>query len=175
MKEADRITFELIGDLQQKHHLFVLPKYYINRYECDVYSITQSGYSCEYEIKISLEDFKKDFDKSNKNSWGVRTNNSPEIMKHSLIKTGKRTNRFYFVTPVGLIDKSELPEYAGWIVYGKLRYGFEQIIKLKEAPLLHKNKMDIKHTVPRSIADKVYWRYVYQQNEITRLHRRLND
>jgi hypothetical protein len=40
-----------------------LAKYYINNWECDLYSISKSGFTAEYEIKVDKKDFLKDFGK----------------------------------------------------------------------------------------------------------------
>jgi len=54
-----------------------------------------------YEIKVSKQDFKKD---------------SLEKQTQAL----SFCDKFYFVMPVGLIDKSEIPEWAGLIEYNGL-------------------------------------------------------
>jgi len=39
---------------------FVFPNIYLGGFECDILEITKSGYSYEYEVKISVSDFKAD-------------------------------------------------------------------------------------------------------------------
>lgn len=160
MSKADLIIKELTKILIQRNHLFVIPNFYLGLYECDVFSITRSGFTCEYEIKVDINDFKKDFEKSNFKRAFVKYGNGIKIKKHDLIKEGIRTNKFYFVTPPGLIDKSELPEYAGWMVFGKYKTNSDELYTIKEAPVLSKNKWNIKKDVPRFLADKLYHRYV---------------
>ena len=68
-------------------------------WECDVLSITKSGYATEYEIKISRSDFKADFKKP----------------KHRGFEKGigGMICRFWYVVPNGMITADEVPEYAG--------------------------------------------------------------
>lgn len=82
----------------------VYPNYYIGPWECDILEITKAGYTYEYEVKISRNDFNVDFKKQNRGS-----------KKHDVLKAGDRVNYFSFVVPEGLIDPSEVPEFAGLI------------------------------------------------------------
>lgn len=43
----------------------VFPNIYIGSWEADILEITKSGYTYEYEVKISKSDFKADFDFTN--------------------------------------------------------------------------------------------------------------
>lgn len=74
----------------------------------------------------------------------------------------KIPNRFYYACPDDLIKPEEVPAYAGLFYVssrGKIR-------KIKEAPLLHRNK----NITNERLADKYYWRvknalreiYIYQ-------------
>jgi hypothetical protein len=66
--------------------------------ECDVLSATQNGHIHEYEIKISLSDYRRDFKK----------------FKHAKMENGwGGPSAFWFVTPHTLAV--EVPQYAGWI------------------------------------------------------------
>jgi len=76
---------------------------WVFRWESDFVSITTSGFAHEYEIKISKSDFKRD---------------SEKVWKHKVLldryepKTAK-PNYFWYVTPPGLVELAEVPEYAG--------------------------------------------------------------
>lgn len=100
--------------------------------ECDVISISASDYIYEYEVKISKSDFKNDFKKPKHKLMSERR----------CIKNTKKgmlyltPNYFYFVVPENLINKEEVPEYAG-LMY--INDNMEFII-IKKAPLLHKEK-----------------------------------
>lgn len=103
----------------------VLPNYYYNGYEMDIFRVMNSGYIIEYEVKISRGDFFQDFKKGS--TYG--------LPKHESVKNGNRCNRFMFVTPKGLIQKHEIPIYCGLMEF---HFGFTVI---KNAPLLHNEKI----------------------------------
>lgn len=135
---AKKINEVLIDQRKDSSSIFVIPNFYINNHECDLFEITQAGYEIEYETKISLSDFKADFKKSN---------------KHILLENGQRVSKFYFVCPIDLIPLDLIPSYAGLIYVGKFQAGFDyyttQIIK--EAPKL-KDKIDYKSSITFNIA-----------------------
>ena len=96
--------------------------------EADVLSVSKSDYVYEYEVKISVADFKKDFNKN----------------KHLLITEGRYLNKelflvpnyFYFVVKENLVNLKDIPTYAGLIYYNDKM----EFITIKKAPLIHKNK-----------------------------------
>ncbi|MFA6501907.1 MAG: hypothetical protein WCT85_03870 [Parachlamydiales bacterium] len=102
----------------------ILPNFYLtSAYEMDVFRLTKSGISYEYEIKISKNDFKNDFKKGT---------------KHINLESGRcLCNHFYFVVPDNLINISEVPDYAG-LIYYKESYDRLQIIK--HAKKIHSRK-----------------------------------
>jgi hypothetical protein len=128
----------LIHHLMGSYYAGIVPNYYIGYWECDVFSLNKSGYTAEYEIKLSKQDYLKDFGKAIRR-W--RSDN--KIFKHDLIKTGQRTNRFWFVCPEDL--DVEIPKYAGLMTFVKSQYWdrLDFTIK-KKAPLLKKEKADDK-------------------------------
>lgn len=108
--------------------------------ECDVISISNSNYIYEYEVKISKSDFKADFKKKKHKLMLER-----KCTKYKMIKENNQnikdtiyltSNYFYFVVPEGLVDISEIPEYAGLIYITEGHF----FITIKKAPLLHKEK-----------------------------------
>ncbi len=142
----------------------VLPNYYYGMYEMDVFRVMNSGYVIEYEIKISRGDFFQDFKKGN--GYG--------ISKHEKVKNGNRCNRFMFVTPKGLIEKHEIPEYCGLIEF---HYGFTVI---KNAPLLHNEK--IQQSMYKGIARRASVRefdakqiVIFLQKRIAELEKVITD
>lgn len=100
--------------------------------ECDVLSISKSDYIYEYEVKISRDDYKKDFIKEK----------HTHIINEKYTRTRKGElqyllpNYFNFVTPRDLISVEEVPDYAG-LIYMNEDSSFEIIKKPK---LLHKTK-----------------------------------
>lgn len=131
---------------------------YIGSWEADILEITTSRYSYEYEVKISKSDFKNDALKSKRSRsfFDITTKQIkqlPDILKHDVLKQGKRTNYFYFVVPDGLIKAEDVPEWAGLIYY--IRYinydMFGQVVRvvsdfktIKKASILHHNKVSDK-------------------------------
>jgi hypothetical protein len=159
MKETDRITLLLLKWLIDRRTGYVITHYYLrSSYECDVMVLSESGYITEYEIKISKADFRNDFKKGHKKYWyDDKYNPQPKhFNKHNQIKEGNRTNKFYFVTPIGLLDKEEIPEHAGLIEVGKKYYNTKLI---KRARWLHKRKVNDK--IFKDLIDKFYHRYIF--------------
>lgn len=119
---AKDIQRRLIFDLYKRS--FVIPNYTPKGWwECDLFELTEAAFFREYEIKISRADFKSDASKSQTRAhW--RTNlyaNAAELettdTKHSLLaeRSVRGPSNFSFVVPDGLIEPSELPEWAGLI------------------------------------------------------------
>ena len=140
------------------HHLTssnvkaIIPNYFLDGYECDLFVITKADITIEYELKKSLGDYKKDFEKQKERYNWRNLETFIKSSKHELIRTGKRTNKFYFVIPEELKDKVEVPEYAGLMVYSEYHY-FKMV---KRAPTLRKEKADEK--IKEDIMKKLFWR-----------------
>lgn len=153
MRLADKMILELSDKLREEQRKYVMPNLYINGRECDVYSETISGYSHEYEIKISRNDFLNDINKGS---------------KHLHLAEGKRVNRFWYVIPFlsanldvkpyNLVFADEIPSYSGLIYY----YGDSRFEIMVSAPLLSKEKRQ-HHKV---IMEVSYYRYVEYQRRI---------
>ena len=116
--------------------------------EADVFGINKNGYIYEYEIKRSRSDFQAEF--RNKKWKHNKLKNRNAIKLYDEWKNGKRTgeqyenikipNRYFFVCQVGLIQPSEIPEYAG-LIYIINNNEFSEV---KSAKLLHRNKANIR-------------------------------
>lgn len=130
MKLSDEIIKKLMSWCASTAADIILPNFYVQGYEMDLFKLKNSGYVYEYEIKISRADFKNDFKKNNKYKSVTNT-------KHNDISTGKRCNRFFFVVPENLITIEEVPEYAGLIYYTGSWF---QLVK--NDPMLHKDKFE---------------------------------
>ena len=106
----------------------LFPNVYIHNWESDVVYVSKDYYAQEYEIKLSHQDFLADKKKSNKH---LRLQNHNTRFKY-----------FWYVCPPGVIEVSELPEYAGllhviWSHYWKI-WTLEQI---KRAPIIGKEPL----------------------------------
>ena len=148
--------------------------------ECDVLRITGSGMTYEYEIKVSISDFKADFKKTRKHLilQGLHKTNphkwnypgggidTEEVLqeRHGSVD---RCNYFYYVTKEGLIKESEVPKYAGLI------YVWDDRMEIvKKAPKLHSFKATEKlmrkvcHVLSaRNIFGSSYMTYQNKENE----------
>lgn len=142
---SKNITLRLYHYLYATHYP-IIPNSYIYAWESDLLAVNKiNSYITEYEIKISRADYKNDFKK---------------LDKHNIIKDAFELkcnfeftpNYFYYVTPPGLIDKSEVPSYAGLIEVGKLK---PRIVK--KAPKLHNNK--ILDGAEIQLLKKLYYKY----------------
>lgn len=106
-----RIQDYLYQWLEKRGQLFITPnvKLYGDN-EADLVSVSRNKMITEYEIKISIADFNRDFkDKS---------------LKHAFLRGGNTfktytPNYFYFMFPESIYrDDLEIPFYSGLIVIG---------------------------------------------------------
>lgn len=135
---AKEITQKIIDRYGTKE--IVIPNYYNGFFEADCLRVTGKGHLIEYEIKVSIADLKKDFDKK---SYGEN--------KHEILKNGKSVNRFFFVVPANLIDKEDVPKHCGLI------YVTENTWKIvRNAPILHKETAPIQFY--KTLCLRLYYR-----------------
>lgn len=128
MKLTNKIQKKLISFVQSNPYDIVIPNFYIDSTECDLFKLTKSGMCVEYEIKISKSDFKADFEKRNL----IGTN------KHNIIEKGLRVNRFFFVIPEKLLEYENIPKYCGIIVYNEK---YDSMSVYRSAKILTKNNL----------------------------------
>ncbi len=140
----------------KKRHVFAIANFYHGWHEFDMFSLTHSGYTIEFEIKISRADFHKDF--------------KSKVEKHKVYadksQINAKPNRFFFVCPPDLIRLDEIPEYAGLIYMDVNQVSSTKgYMLIKNAPLLHKTK--VTPSIYKEIATKCYYRYdsVRDRNE----------
>lgn len=110
--------------------------------ETDVFAVTKSMIVYAFEVKISRNDFKKEFkDKKHKHEY-YSNKLSSEDRYH------KRPNKYFFVCPSGLIKPTEVPDHAGLIYVDAFtlndsgRRHFE-ISVVKDAPYIHREKATV--------------------------------
>lgn len=85
----------------------------LNWWECDVFQLTDSGYFKEYEIKLSVADYRADRLKgADGKRWGAEDEN-----KHQFLATGSSRGpcEFHFVVPAGMLMAEPIPDWAGVI------------------------------------------------------------
>lgn len=76
----------------------------------------------------------------------------------------KLPNRFYYCAPEGIIDISEVPAYAGLMIISN---GY--VKEVKKAPLLHKEKNDLRHVLLK----KYYWKVLKTPEKLRLLQNKL--
>lgn len=100
-------------------------------FESDFIRVTNSHYMHEYEIKVSMADFKKDFHKGCKEAR-VYSREEKRMLtkntnKHFQIENGQsKLATFSFVVPEGLVDEKYIPQYCG------LYYVTKEYTRIKE-------------------------------------------
>jgi len=142
-------------------------------WESDFFVLKENGYSYEFEVKISRSDFLNDKKKVDKHliletgkyiSIGSKGtfNTQTKIWDYKEVKTEVaheyRPNKFYYVVPAGMISIDEIPAYAGLMYIDD----YSQITTVKEAPFIHKLKLDYEQT----LCGKFYAYWINCKNEI---------
>ncbi len=138
---------DIIKSLRIKflNHKYQINNAFIYDWESDFFTISESGYVYEVEIKVTRGDFKDDFNK---------------VDKHQLLESKepdrflKKPNKFYYAAPKNLLATTMIPEYAGLI---EIESPDLPAIIVKEAPFLHKEK-PLNH-LKDILLDKFYFRY----------------
>jgi len=89
--------------------------FFHDHFESDFLRVTKRGYIHEIEVKISVSDFKADFEKKYR-EWEKELRGYRYFYKHDDLKTGKTGfKHFWFATPAGLLEHSLIPEHCGLI------------------------------------------------------------
>lgn len=182
------IQCALWRDLSQASML-VMPNYTpASWWECDMMSVTKAGYWSEYEIKLSVADFKADAKKNRREGFryckiAKKVVEVPGLSKHAELALGseKGPSFFWYVIPKELKEKVTVPEWAGLKLAvsiparpgSGLHAGSPARVSLyteKPAPRLHKAKL------PDSILSHArgvcYWRFWNLKTDIAKAVRR---
>lgn len=176
---------EKVGRLFSNHDHHFLNKYIFGSdWECDFFSVTNSGYLYEVEVKISKSDFNADFIKFKHKLFEGR--NETSVIKEAKYRYSKRwkkqvrkapekiinpqevkmPNKFFFACPEGLLTVDDVPEYAGLIYVND----FSATV-IKQAPFIHKRKEDVKEL----LFSKYHWGYINAVEEIDSLNKKHNS
>lgn len=119
-------------------------------FECDLFRVTKAGYGVEYEVKLSVRDFRDDARKADAAG-----------RKHEQLAgfVASGPSRFWYVVPAGIADdvRDNLPAFAGLMTFGRNPRGLVIFQSAAEAPILHRER------VPGKVLDHArsvfYWRY----------------
>lgn len=148
---------------ERRRRNFVLPNYTPAKWwECDVFEITAAGFFREYEIKLTLGDFKADAKKFDIFLTGYYPNmQEHRRMKHDLMGQPCGPRQFWYVVPEGMLTPEQVPEWSGLITMHdrgedyRPYWRYSEILE-KKAPILHQHPCDkivVEHA--RGIC---YWR-----------------
>lgn len=130
--------------LRFHNHNYVIYNAFLFEWESDFFSVSESDYLYEVEIKITRADYKDDFDKKEKHL----------LLENHNMDFKKKPNKFFYAVPKGLLATIEVPEYAGLIEVSS-RNSMSNIVK--DAPFLHKEK--ILDFYKDALLNKFYRRY----------------
>lgn len=148
--------------LKLKGHENICPNYTPAKWwECDMFSTTKSGFMVEHEIKLTVSDFKNDA-KKRKKERGYGETNFRSKYQELECRNSEGPSRFFYVVPTGLIDRKDLPPWAGMIYAEDLlkcerplnRISFHEVVN---APRLHSNPAGT--DVIKHLDTVFYWRF----------------
>lgn len=155
---AKEITVRLYHTLYGASQLLI-PRYTPSKWwECDLWRLTKADFVDEYEIKLSVSDFRADLLKKQQ-GWEIGENGryqqKPPVTKHELLAGSERgPNRFWFVVPEEIEEKISVPEYAGLLVFGR----YNPVVR-KKAPRRHSRKWDGNKLAVFSTFYHRYWHH----------------
>lgn len=152
------VTRGLLGHLRlHAASSIVLPNVYVgySPWECDAIRVSKTYHWVEYEVKVSVADYRADFFKR-QIRW-----KSDSLLKHDAYKSDEpievrssymdritiipKPKQFYFVVPKGLLDAMDVPPHAGIIEFdadGKRDWGIK--VKRRAPNLKQPTKLDAK-------------------------------
>lgn len=157
MKLANLVISSLLKQLRLncKNDIILPNMYYKKHFECDLFQLKTSGYTHEFEVKITKADLRKDFAKR-ECSWDEKS-----LLKHDLILSGKRTNYFSFVFPKNFLEDEEIikiiPKEYGIYFFEIKNNVIDYIVNFRPEKTLHKNKMSFEDK--EILLKNIYYRY----------------
>lgn len=144
--------------------------------EADLFCIRSSGFCDEFEIKLTRSDFFNDAKKSvnyrdcdwngvdsdflkNNPNWQREKLLAPwQKLKHqALIDGDMPTNYFWYILKSGIVELTEVPEWAGVFFVNDAG----ELIRQRQPKRLHKEKLshEFRYKISRKLAYR-YWDYV---------------
>lgn len=113
--------------------------------EQDAVHFLENGLCYEYEIKTRKFDFMDDFKKVNKHKKLKEA-----FLNKDKTKSFDTANRFYYACPPGIIDKKDVPTYAGLVEVDE-----HKVRIVKTAPVLHRHLWN-----PVQYFDRIYKKWI---------------
>lgn len=142
-------------------HKYVLYNSFVFEWESDYLSVNENDYIYEFEIKVSLDDFKKDSLKKEKH-----------ILLESKEFPRKMPNKFFYACPRGILPSISIPSYAGLVEIGITSSGLQAEV-IKMAPFLHRENI-LKDLEPIFL-DKFYFKYKRTEFENYELKKKIQQ
>ena len=146
-----KIQYTLFQVLNERGQPYIIPNvsWSWSRWEADSISITKSGYVHEYEIKVTLSDFRHDFLKRKHLTFQRR-----------YAATRGVPNYFWYVAPEKAVPIC-IPDYAGLIIVEPLNKMelTPELVWVKKAKKIHNEKIRESEIIKilRTLMFK-YWR-----------------
>jgi hypothetical protein len=146
-------------------------------WECDVMAVSKAGVWSEFEIKVSMSDFRQDAKKSKRKNWRDLE------LKHELLasRSERGPSYFWYLVPKSIAEQvaKELPEWAGllccefveWETWDGRKAGRYFIQAEVKAPRLHLKKIDQK--VADHARGVCYWRLWSAKQSLAKERKRL--
>ena len=142
---AREVTNALARHLDYRKNVIV-PRCYFAGSEADLLVLRQSDWLEEYEVKISLQDFKREFtEKTLKHEFlveGSRRNTFPGDGQCVVVASEHKIRKFWFAVPHELLEKVKtlIPAHAGLVTVQRTSSGwrndYDVVAVAKPAPAL---------------------------------------
>jgi len=125
-------------------------------WECDIFAVTHARYFREYEIKLSVSDFKADRNKKrgrcirkenpDQDAWDRYRYESVWERKHQMLEDRNINGpvEFSFVVPDGLVKPEDVPPWAG-LYYATWRWESQKyptLTVVRKPKRLHREKIN---------------------------------
>lgn len=126
--------------LQKKYCPIVPNCFYRYDLEADLMGVRKSGFVDEFEIKLTVADFKNDASKTVRVP-SENTKYSFDVMnKYEALEKGRLLNYFWYIVPQDLVSVDDIPKFAGLIYIHKNNNGYYFRV-IKDAKRLNSNKI----------------------------------
>lgn len=156
-KESDVIK-GVYNWLSGKKHKVVCPNVKLFNWESDVISLSSVEMIYEFEVKLSKEDFKRDFDKP-KHLHFSGEGETFEVDGETRHYVDRNIpSKFYFVFPEGMVPPEDVPDYAGILHYDYHPMTDMHVLQeIRPAKEFHRDRAKPEHYVhlAKSLAHKL--------------------
>lgn len=141
-------------------------------WECDLFRVTKAGYFYEYEIKLSLSDFRADrkktmsrYGRGMDGKWGYHK----VAEKHKALRERRAGPKcFYWVMPEGLVRPSEIEDWAG-IIHVLERSRLQEF-----RPALPFDRPKVERKEIQLARERAYFRYLHGLGSANREEKKEN-